>query len=87
TGSIEMASLDLGLLLTRDAAEVPPGGAQRKDPIGDLLKQPQTKPQVRGYKRRSGQLQDWSDDELDTRLLTMADADIKLSTREIVYHD
>lgn len=90
TGSVEMASLDLGTLLMRDAADGPPNapGGPRKDPIGDLLKQQQPKgPQVRGYKRRSGDAQDWSDDQLDVRLLAMADADIKLSARSIVYHD
>ncbi len=91
TGQIEVASLDFGALLLRhpDEAQAQPL-PQPRDPIGDILRRddarpPPAKSQVRGYTKRSDGLRDWSDDRLDTRLLTLADADVRISAGEILH--
>lgn len=96
TGNIDLAALDLDAILLRDASDAPPqsappapGRGPKGDPIGDLLRredQPKS-PQVRGFKQRQGGDRDWNDARLDTRLLALADADLRLSVREILHRD
>lgn len=87
TGSVDIAALDLGTLLMRQPGDGATPG--RGDPIGDLLnkQRPPASPQVKGFTQRSGGARDWSDDQLDTRLLGLADAQVRLTAREILYHD
>lgn len=96
TGNVDLAALDLDAVLLRDASDTPPQSAPQApsrgpkgDPIGDLLRredQPKS-PQVRGFKQRQGGDRDWSDARLDTRLLALADADLRLSVQEIAHRE
>jgi AsmA protein len=91
TGQLQVASLDLGALLLRHPSDLPPGGAgtaPKADPIGDILRQQQQRtPQVRGFTQRKGGARDWSDERLDTRLLALVDADLRISTGQILHHE
>lgn len=90
SGSIELASLDLAQLLLVDAdgaksaAPVPQRGSST-DPIGDLLRRDPApaKPQVRGFTQRKGE---WSEARIDTRLLGLLDAELRVSAQEVVHH-
>ena len=68
----------------RAALQPPPagaGGAALPQSIDDLLK-PQT-PQVRGYERRAG----WSEEPINTALLSLVDADATLSIGRLLVRE
>lgn len=88
TGHVDLGSLDIGQLLLVDVdgqqSAAPQAQPQKTDPIGDLLRRApaQPKPQVRGFTQRKG---DWSDARLDTRLLALADAELRITAQEVVH--
>lgn len=90
SGQLQVASLDLGALLLRHPSDAPPpaaGTAPKADPIGDILRQQQRTPQVRGFNQRKGGARDWSDDRLDVRLLALVDADVRIAAGQIRHHE
>jgi AsmA protein len=100
TGSVDLASLDFGALLLRSAdgpmpnsapqVPVAPGPTRQADPIGDLLRRPEVAPGAPVLKREprpaSAQSREWSDDRLDTHLLSLFDAEVRISASEILHH-
>jgi AsmA protein len=85
-GTLQVADLDLTKVLLREGAPASAPPRRQGQRQGEVAPQPRSGPQVRGFTKNEGK-HDWSDDAIDTALLAMADADLKLQADRIVYRD
>jgi AsmA protein len=81
-GTLRLSQFDLGGILIH-----PGDSATRPDDRQPPQTAPQKVPQVRGFTKRTGDAADWSDDVLDLAALSLADADLALSTDRLIYKD
>ena len=93
-GQLQVAALDLGAILLRNAAAAAPAtptSAPKADPIGDILRQqqppPQQPPSQTSALPRKGPGRDWNDERLDTRLLGLIDADLRIAAGQILHRE